>query len=414
MHPATSPMTSPAALTLALKREAARLGFAMAGACPAATPTGIARFHDWLAAGYAGEMHYLAARSAAYRNPTNVLDGARSLLMLAFNYRTVEPRAPARGQGRVSRYAWGADYHGLIHRRLEQLGEFLCGQVAGAAVRGVVDTAPLLEREFAQLAALGWIGKNTLLLNKQLGSWFFLAALLTDVELDYDEPHADDHCGTCRACLDACPTGAFVAPYVLDARRCISYLTIELKGSMPAELRPMLDDWLFGCDVCQDVCPWNQRAPMAGEPALSPAPEMNPVELAGLFALDDDAFRCRFRRTALWRPKRRGLLRNAAIVLGNQRDPAALPALARGLTDDEPVVRAACAWALGRYDDPAAQAALRARLIDENDPYVREELMVALRAEDLQWTGVEGALESGADRACADDAPPSGDRTPAV
>jgi epoxyqueuosine reductase len=343
-----------------------------------------------------------------------VLDGARSLFVLAFNYRTAEPRAAAAGEGRVSRYAWGADYHELIRRRLERLAEFLRGQVAGAAVRGVVDTAPLLEREFAQLAGLGWIGKNTLLLNKQFGSWFFLAALLTDVELDYDEPHAVDHCGTCRACLDACPTGAFVAPYVLDARRCISYLTIELKGSMPAELRPMLDDWLFGCDVCQDVCPWNQRAPMAGEPALSPAPEMNPVELAGLFALDDNAFRRRFRPTALWRAKRRGLLRNAATVLGNQRHPAALPALARGLCDDEPVVRAACAWALGRYDDPAALAALRARLIDENDPDVREELLAALRAEDLPRNGVEDAPQSGADRACADDSPPSGDCTPAV
>jgi len=369
----------PAALTAALKGEASRLGFAVAGACAAATPTGIDRFHEWLNAGYAGEMDYLARRAEAYRHPAGVLKGARSLFVLGFNYRTAEPRVAADGQGRVARYAWGADYHDLIHDRLKCLAEFLRRQMPEAAVRGVVDTAPLLEREFAQLAGLGWIGKNTLLLNKQLGSWFFLAALLTDVELAYDEPHTTDHCGTCRACLDACPTQAFVAPYVLDARRCISYLTIELKGDVPAELRPMLGDWLFGCDICQDVCPWNQKAPLADEPTLAPARDMNPVELAGLFALDDEHFRRRFRHTPLWRPKRRGILRNAAIVLGNQRHPVALNALALGLTDDEPLVRAACAWALGQFDEPAAQAALCSRLPKETDLDVRGELIAALR-----------------------------------
>ncbi len=222
-----------------------------------------------------------------------------------------------------------------------------------------MDTAPLLEREFAQLAGLGWIGKNTLLLNKQLGSWFFLAALLTDQELDYDEPHVADHCGTCRACLDACPTGAFVEPYVLDARRCISYLTIELRGPIPDNLRSGVGDWLFGCDICQDVCPWNHRAPASPEAAFAPLEDMNPVvELAALFALDDAAFRERFRHTPLWRAKRRGLLRNAAIVLGNRPHAAAIPALIRGLNDPEPLVRGASAWALHRYADLRAEAAL--------------------------------------------------------
>jgi epoxyqueuosine reductase len=186
----------PATLTSALKSEAARLGFALAGACPAVTPTGIHRFHEWLAAGYAGEMEYLPRRKAAYEHPRHVLEGARSLLLLAMNYRTAEPAPIAPGQGRVSRYAWGEDYHDLIHERLKRLAEFLRSQSPGAAVRGVVDTAPLLEREFAQLAGLGWIGKNTLLLNKRLGSWFFLAALATDAILEYDDPHAVDHCGT--------------------------------------------------------------------------------------------------------------------------------------------------------------------------------------------------------------------------
>ncbi|HEV2968686.1 MAG TPA: tRNA epoxyqueuosine(34) reductase QueG [Pirellulales bacterium] len=360
-------------LTDALKTEARRLGFDLAGACPAVGPGGMERFHEWLAAGYAGRMQYLADRAAAYEHPRHVLDGARSVLMLAMVYRTTEPIEARAGEGRVSRYAWGQDYHELIRARLNRLADFLQDQAPGAKVRGVVDTAPLLEREFAQLAGLGWIGKNTLLLNKQLGSWFFLAALLTDIELDYDAPHETDHCGTCRACLDACPTDAFVAPYVLDARRCISYLTIELRASIPTNLRGGIGDWFFGCDVCQDVCPWNHRAPATAEPAFAPDDKMNPVALAALFALDDAGFRERFRRTPLWRAKRRGLLRNAAIVLGNRPDRATIPALTRGLNDVEPLVRAACVWALMQFDDQLARAALAARRAIETDPEVLRE-----------------------------------------
>jgi epoxyqueuosine reductase len=371
---------APTDLTAALKDRAQQLGFALAGICPAVTPAGLHRFHDWLAAGYAGEMTYLASRRQAYEHPESVLPGARSLLLLAMNYRTAEPVGPQAGQGRVSRYAWGSDYHDLIRARLNQLADYLTAQVPGAAVRGVVDTAPLLEREFAELAGLGWIGKNTLLLNKRLGSWFFLAALLTDVELAYDAAHETDHCGTCRACLDACPTNAFVAPYVLDSRKCISYLTIELRSPVPVSLRNGQGDWLLGCDVCQDVCPWNHRAPQAEEPELQPAGEMNPVDLIGLFELDEAGFRARFRHTPLWRPKRRGILRNAAIVLGNQRLPAAIPALVRGLDDVEPLVRGACAWALGQYDAAeAARSALHNRRLLEPDPQVCEEIDAALR-----------------------------------
>lgn len=366
-------------LTAALKREASRAGFALAGACPAATPAGIHRFFQWLAAGYAGEMTYLADRQSAYEDPQQVLPGAKSLLLLAMNYRTDEPQPPVEGQGRISRYAWGDDYHELIRSRLHRLADFFREQAPGASVRGVVDTAPLLEREFAQLAGLGWIGKNTLLLNRRLGSWFFLAALLADVPLEYDDPHATDHCGACRACLDACPTQAFIAPYVLDSRRCISYLTIELREAMPVELRPGVGDWLLGCDVCQDVCPWNRRAPASEEAAFRPHEGSNPVDLIALFSLDDAQFRERFRHTPLWRPKRRGVLRNAAIVLGNRRWPAALAALSRGLNDAEPLVRGACAWALGQYNQPEAGEALRSRLAEETDPEVRREIDEALR-----------------------------------
>jgi epoxyqueuosine reductase len=293
-------------------------------------------------------MDYLGERLEAYEHPRHVLDGARSLLVLAAAYRTAEPHAPGPGQGRVSRYAWGADYHRLIRTRLHRLADFHRQLVPQAAVRGVIDTAPLLERDFAQLAGLGWIGKNTLLLNRQLGSLFFLAVLLTTEELVYDEPFVADHCGTCRACLDACPTQALVEPYRLDARRCISYLTIELREAIPEELRTGVGAWLFGCDVCQEVCPWNRRAPLATEPGFEPLEGMNPVELAALFDLDEAGFRARFGRTPLARPKRAGILRNAAIVLGNRRDRAALPALEKGLEDANSVVREACAWAIQR------------------------------------------------------------------
>jgi epoxyqueuosine reductase len=371
-------MPTSATITAALKAEAHRLGFDLAGVCPAVTPEGVTHFRRWLEAGYAGEMKYLGARADAYSHPRHVLDGARSLLVLAMNYRTQEPAPPCEGTGRVARYAWGQDYHDLIHDRLKALNAFLLQLAPTAQVRGIVDTAPLLEKEFAELSGLGWIGKNTLLLNQRLGSWFFLAVLLTDLELDYDPPQAQGHCGTCRACLDACPTGAFVAPNVLDSRRCISYLTIELRGPIPRELRPGVGDWLFGCDVCQDVCPWNHRPAIGNEPAFEPQTGGTGIELAELFHLDDAAFRAHFRHTPLWRSKRRGVLRNAAIVLGNQRSPESVAVLHRGLSDIEPLVRGACAWALGQIGGGEGRRFLMDRLAKESDSDVRLEIESAL------------------------------------
>jgi epoxyqueuosine reductase len=366
---------STASFTSEIKQRARQLGFAQAGVCPAVASPGYDRFREWLDAGYAGRMSYLSDRAEAYRSPSGVLEGARSVVMLAMNYSIGGARRPALGEGRVSRYAWGeADYHDVLHSRLKELCGFVRQREPEAKVRGVVDTAPLLEREFAQLAGLGWIGKNTLLLNRQHGSWFFLAALLTDLELAYDWPHEVDHCGTCRACLDACPTGAFVAPYVLDATRCISYLTIELREAIPRELRPQVGDWLYGCDVCQDVCPWNHRAPQSDEPAFAPREDLNPIDARALFDLDDEAFRRRFRRTPMWRAKRRGLLRNAAIVLGNRPAEESLGALKRGLADEEPLVRAACSWALGRFGSSTACELLAARQTVESDEAVRAEI----------------------------------------
>ena len=256
-----------------------------------------------------------------------------------------------------------------------------------ALARGVVDTAPLLERDFAQLAGLGWIAKNTMLIHRDLGSWFFLAALLTDQPLVADEPFTADHCGSCRACLDACPTDAFPEPYVLDGSRCISYLTIELRSPVPHPLRSPSGDWVFGCDICQDVCPWNSPLEIRSEDAFQPQPQFAPLDLLELFELDDEAFRARFRTTPMWRARRRGMLRNAAIVLGNQQHHPATAALGRGLEDSEPLVRGASAWALGELGSPQAASLLASRLEAEQDPVVQAEIRQALDGiDDLQET----------------------------
>ncbi|MEZ6136105.1 MAG: tRNA epoxyqueuosine(34) reductase QueG [Pirellulaceae bacterium] len=336
-----------------LKLQAQELGFTLTGITPAAAPARLAQLHQWLEAGYAGQMQYIEARREAYCHPTHVLDGCRSLLMLAMPYLTRDDDKSVSdsvvGQARVARYANGeVDYHDVIHTRLKALKAWLLQRQPAALVRGVVDTAPLLEREFAALAGLGWIGKNTLLLNRRYGSYFFLAALLTDLELTADEPYASDHCGTCTACLDQCPTNAFPAAYVLDANRCISYLTIEHRADIPDELAQQLGDWAFGCDVCQEVCPWNRKAEVGVEVVFATRKELESLDVIEILNLDELGFRNRFRHTPLWRSKRRGLLRNAILVAGNQRLQAARPALERLSTDTEPLIQAAATWALCR------------------------------------------------------------------
>ena len=310
---------TPASLTAALKEESLRLGFDLAGAAPAIAPPDFERLQTWIAEGRAGQMLYFADRLDAYRHPKNVLEGVRSVLMLAVNYRTVEPIEPNAGQAKVSRCDWGRDYHDWIRGRLHRLADFHRRLSPMAQVRGVVDTAPLLEKTLGSLAGLGWIGKNTLLVNPRLGSWFFLAALLTTDVLEYDAPTPGDRCGECRRCLDACPTGALAAPHQLDARRCVSYLTIELRGEVPDELRSGCAGRLFGCDACQEACPWNHRTPTTEEPAFFPQAGMNPANLDELLSLDEVEFRRRFRRTPLWRAKREGILRNARLA-GNREN----------------------------------------------------------------------------------------------
>jgi epoxyqueuosine reductase len=328
-----------------LKEQARRVGFEAVGIAPAAEADGFAHLRAWLDQGYAGDMGYLHRHAEARRHPSSVLPEVKSVVMTALNYKPAcDPTPPAK----VARYALGRDYHDVLRERQKALLAWLQDEVPGCRGRAVVDTAPLLERDFARRAGLGWVGKNTMLIDKRLGSYFFLGALLVDVELAADPPHGAAHCGTCTRCLDACPTAAFPSPGVLDARRCLSYLTIELKGPVEEYLRPAMTEWLFGCDICQEVCPWNRKAPTGVEPDFAPREELLTLEPAELLGIDEAEFRRRFGHTALARAGRAGLLRNAALLLGNRGGAGALVALERACRDVDPLVREAAAWAVGR------------------------------------------------------------------
>lgn len=383
----TFPVTTPEQLLQSLQAAATALEFDMFGICPAVEPTGFSRLLEWLDRKYHGEMAYFEKRRAAYATPAAVLDRVASLIVLGMRYAGCLPRPTDQRCGHVASYAAApVDYHEVIWRKLDHLGQILEQAMPGARWRGVVDTAPLLEREFAQLAGLGWAGKNTMLINPKQGSYFFLAAILVDRELPYSQPFAADHCGTCRRCLEACPTNAFVEPHVLDARRCISYLTIEHRSAIPVELRPGLGDWLFGCDVCQDVCPWNRFAQPPSAVEFAGSLPNATLDLVELLRLDDDGFRQRFRKTPLWRARRRGLLRNACIVAANSRCAAAVPELIRLLADAEPLLRGAAAWGLAHFPAPSTRAALQGRLHVETDDEVRAELLQALEMMDRSAT----------------------------
>jgi len=399
--------TSGGPLVEELRQESLRLGFSRLGIAPAGPPRRQDLFHHWLDQGFAGVMRGWFERQQSLRaDPATLLAGVRSVIMLATDHATTVPSsgrpeteaAPimgcvaGQGRGRVARYAWGDDYHDVLRSRVNGLGAWLEARMPGCRTRGVVDSAPLAEREFAWLAGLGWFGKNTMLIDTGAGSFFFLTALLTDLDLPADAAMEVDHCGTCTACLDACPTQAFVAPRVLDASRCISALSIEDHGPIDVDLRPGMQDWVFGCDICQEVCPWNRHAPGSTVPAFQPRGDVSgglpsdgaTLSLAELLRLDEAGFRARFKGSPLRRAKRRGLLRSAAIALGNRPDAASFASLANALDDMEPIVRGAAAWALGRWCQAEAaladraRAALRARLEIETDADVRAEIEPAL------------------------------------
>jgi epoxyqueuosine reductase len=350
-------------LTGRLKAEAFRLGFDDVGIAPAVQAPGYQRFLDWIKAGHAAGMEYMTRDPARRADPCSVLQGARSIIVVSLVYGQKDPGAAevSPKEGKVARYARGCDYHRVMWDKLEALLQWLRAECPGIKGRAVVDTAPLLERDYARLAGLGWIGKKTMLINRRLGSFTFLGAMLIDAELAYDQPHEANHCGTCTRCLDACPTGAFAGPYQLDTRRCISYWTIEHRGALVEPEAAELHDWIFGCDICQDVCPWNRKAPAGRQSDLDARPEWVKPDLLASLKRAASQWKSMLKGTALARAKRAGLVRNAALVLGTRRLGEAVAPLAERLADrdEEPSVRAAAAWALDRIGTEEARAALR-------------------------------------------------------
>ena len=305
----------------------------------------IDEFRNWLDEGGHGEMSYMERGEEKRCDPQKVLPGARSIVVLALNYFQGKPQAggtPA-AAGRIARYAWGEDYHDLIANKLNKIDEFL--REFGGQQKCYVDTGPVLERDHAAQAGTGWHGKSTMLIDERLGTWFFLAEVLTTLELPADEP-VPDRCGTCERCIKACPTGAITAPHRVDARRCISYLTIELKGSIPLDLRPLVGDRIFGCDDCLEACPWNRFAQVSREAAFFARPSTMGVPLRDYLSLSDDNFRMLFRNSPIKRIKRRGFLRNVCVALGNVGDASDLPALEGATADPEPLIAEHAKWAI--------------------------------------------------------------------
>lgn len=367
-------------LTRQIKEEASRLGFSLAGVTSADPPEHLGFFQNWIQSGYHASMDWMAAERSLERrgDPRNILPECQSILVLASPYPS--PKGNVKG-GNIASYALNQDYHDVLTKRLEQLVDFI-EELVGESVpnRWYTDTGPVLEKELAQRAGLGWIGKNSLLINRDFGSYFFLAEILLGIELVPDLPIEEGYCGSCTRCLDTCPTGALLAPYTLDARRCISYLTIEHKKEIPTDVRPMMGDWIFGCDICQVVCPWNKPGSEALSilEALRPRKELTEINLIEELALSQVDFSARFKGSPVKRTKRRGYLRNVAIALGNRGEKDAAAVLAASLKDDEPLVRGAAAWALGEIGGEKARQALLKAKEKEKDPLVKEEIREAL------------------------------------
>lgn len=375
-------------LTDRIRGRALELGFDLVGFAPAQPSDYEAFYRRWVDRGYAGEMGYLARPDARAKraDPRRILPQARSVIVVGLNHCVRDFPDEVRrdpSHGLIARYAWGADYHDVMVPRLRELATYIKGQTERRVAHKVyVDTGPVLEREVAVRAGLGFFGRNTMMISTTMGSYLFLGEILVDTELEYDKPDTRGTCGRCTRCLGACPTGAFVEPYVLDARRCISYLTIELKGPLPRDLRPLMGNWIFGCDVCQEVCPWVRRfSRPTREPAFRPPSDEVAPELLSLMGMTDEVFRVRFRGSPVKRAKRRGFLRNVAVALGNWGDPVAVPALAGALGDHEPLIRGHAAWALGQIGGREAKAALESAWGAEGDTWVREEISAA-----LDWT----------------------------
>jgi epoxyqueuosine reductase len=380
-------------LTARLKEQARGLGFSLVGVATVEPSDHLDLYRIWVGDGKHGEMAYLAREDAVARRADlrQTMPAVRSAVVVGHEYFQADspgvPADPARGV--IARYARGQDYHGAIKKLLLELRGWIEASVEGPVEgRVYVDTGPILEREMALRAGIGWFGKNTMLIHPKRGSYFFLGLLLLDLELDADAPFQEDHCGTCRSCLDACPTGALLgrdasgAP-VMDAPRCISYLTIEHRGPIPVELRALMGNRVYGCDICQEVCPWNERFVQPAEDEVYrtrdglDGPSL--VDLAQrLLGLDESEFRALFRESSITRAKRAGLLRNVCVALGNWGAREAIPILARALADKEALVRGHAAWALGRVSTGEARESLLVAAKDEANGWVEQEIADAL------------------------------------
>jgi len=386
------------ALRDAIREEGFRLGFSAVGFAPPRLPEAGERFEEWLAGGNHGNMHWMARNPARRSDAASIRSGngssapaaERTVIACGLNYYAGEPASAPSGGGVVSQYAQGEDYHRVLDAKLRALTAFAQARAVEAGllperppgerrrIPTLVDHGPLLEKAFAQRAGLGWIGKHSNVIATRGSSWFFLGEILFPVELPSDDSHPD-RCGTCTRCMAACPTDAIVEPYVVDSRRCISYLTIELRGPIPVEFRQAMGDRIFGCDDCQDVCPWNRFAARLEEPRLAASANgLHTETLAALLRLTPEEFRARTRRSAIRRAGYAGFLRNVAVALGNVGGPGAFEALEEALDHPEPLVRGHAAWALAQLDRERARPHLARGVRNESDPGARSEMRAAL------------------------------------
>ena len=394
-------------LTQRVKAKARELGFSLVGVTHSQPPAHAGVYRRWLAAGRHGEMAYLAGERAVQRraDPRLILPECQSILVLGIPYRNpagVPKPADGRSVGRMAAFAWGQDYHEVLKPRMRRLVAFV-EEAIGHRVpnRWYTDSGPLLERELAERAGLGWIGKNSMLINPERGSYFLLAEILLGIELEPDPPFGADHCGACTRCLEACPTQCILLDRTLDAARCISYLTIELKGAVPPDLRAQTEDWVFDCDICQEVCPWNERfASQAGEAAFYPRQAGPWVDLQTDLLIDTTRFNSKFKDSPVQRAKRRGYLRNMSLAAGNSEDKAQVGPLAELLRNEaEPLARGHAAWALGKLGGEEAQAALELAEQSEADPWALEEIKIALGRTSINWPNGRAAKTGPADQA---------------
>jgi len=352
-----------------IKQEALRIGFHLVGICSVEEGETVPFLETWLKNNFHGEMKYMENPKRSM--PHSVLPSIRTMVVVGLNYRWPEGTIPEQ-EGMISKYAWSADYHKILKPMLEELAGFIDQVSSDPSARAYVDTGPIVEKHWAQKAGLGWIGKHTNVLHQQGSSWFFLGIILTGLELEPDAP-AEDHCGTCSQCIEACPTRAIVQPYVLDARLCISYLTIELRDSIPRELRSLIGNRIFGCDDCQDVCPWNRFA-YAGDPRFNPGPEVLAARLRDYLRMTADEFRTRFAQTNVLRAKHRGFLRNCLVAAGNAKNSELRSEIEQHLKSDDEMIREHAVWALAQFGDAESRDRLQQVRREETSSAVLEEL----------------------------------------